>query len=94
MFTREKTSRSRCYGDCATAWPPLYTRGKPRAGAGAKARLLGTTKRRNGRPMVTYRGHPLYLYIGETKPGQILCQNVYEFGGTWLVADPSGKPIR
>jgi predicted lipoprotein with Yx(FWY)xxD motif len=94
LFTREKGTKSRCYGECAVAWPPVYTRGRPRAGAGADASLLGTTKRRGGRRQVTYNGHPLYYYVTDTKPGQITCQDVTEFGGTWLVVDPQGNAIQ
>jgi predicted lipoprotein with Yx(FWY)xxD motif len=94
LFTRERGSRSRCYGQCAVAWPPVFTRGKPRARAGVDADLLGTTRRRDGRRQVTYNGHPLYYYVTDTKPGQITCQDVTEFGGTWLVVDPAGTAIR
>jgi predicted lipoprotein with Yx(FWY)xxD motif len=93
LFTRERTSRARCYGDCAVAWPPFYARGALKAGAGAKTRLLGTTRRRDGRRQVTYRGHPLYYYVTDVKSGQVTCQNVEEFGGTWLVVAPSGNAI-
>ena len=94
LFTREPGSKSRCYGECAVAWPPVYTRGKPRALNGVNANLLGTTKRRGGRSQVTYNGHPLYYYVTDTRPGQITCQDVVEFGGTWLVVDPQGNAIR
>jgi predicted lipoprotein with Yx(FWY)xxD motif len=90
LFTRERTARSRCYGACAKAWPPLLTKSAPRALTGAKARLLGTTRRRGGALQVTYAGHPLYHYVGDTKAGQILCQGVTEFGGTWWVVKPNG----
>jgi len=93
LFGRDRSKRSRCYGACARAWPPVLTRGKPRAGKGIKARLLGTTKRKNGRLQVTYRNHPLYYYVADA-PGRILCQNVDEFGGLWLVVKPSGNPVR
>jgi predicted lipoprotein with Yx(FWY)xxD motif len=94
LFTRERSSRARCYGDCAVAWPPFFARGKLKAGEGAKARLLGTSRRRDGRRQVTYRGHPLYYYVTDIKPGQVTCQNVEEFGGTWLVVAPNGRAIR
>jgi predicted lipoprotein with Yx(FWY)xxD motif len=94
LFTREKGTKSRCYGACAAAWPPVYTRGKPRARGGADADLLGTTTRRGGRKQVTYNGHPLYYYVTDTEPGQITCQDVVEFGGTWLVVDPQGDAIQ
>jgi predicted lipoprotein with Yx(FWY)xxD motif len=94
LFTRDRTSRSRCYEECASAWPPFLTSGKPRARAGASSKRLGTTRRRDGRKQVTYGGHPLYYYEGDRKPGQILCQDVVEFGGTWLVVSPSGLAVR
>jgi len=92
LFTKDDPRRSRCYGACAEAWPPFYAKGGPRAGRGVKQSLLGTTKRRDGRRQITYRGHPLYFY--DEPPRQILCQNVVEFGGTWLVVNPKGQAVR
>jgi predicted lipoprotein with Yx(FWY)xxD motif len=91
-FTRDPRGRSACRGACAAAWPPYLV--KARAGAGVKSRLLGTTKRADGRLQVTYAGHPLYYYVGDRKPGQVLCQNVKEFGGLWLVVRPNGQLVR
>jgi predicted lipoprotein with Yx(FWY)xxD motif len=94
LFTRERSARSRCYGACANAWPPLIAHTRLAAGRGARRSLLGTTRRRDGSRQVTYRGHPLYYYVGERRAGEILCQNVTEFGGTWLVVSPAGAAIR
>jgi predicted lipoprotein with Yx(FWY)xxD motif len=94
LFTRERGSASRCYGACARAWPPLLTRGRPDAGGGARSSLLGTTRRRDGSRQVTYGGHPVYYYFRERRAGQIFCQNVVEFGGTWLLVGPRGSAIR
>lgn len=94
LFTHDTKPTSRCYGPCARAWPPYTTVGTPVAGSGATAGLVGAVPRRAGPRQVTYRGHPLYYYRGENKAGQILCQNVAEFGGTWLVVQPSGSPVR
>jgi predicted lipoprotein with Yx(FWY)xxD motif len=93
LFTRERSAKSRCYGDCAVAWPPFFARGRLRAGSGADAARLGTTRRRDGRRIVTYNGHPLYYYVTDRKPGQITCQDVTEFGGTWLVVNSAGNPV-
>jgi predicted lipoprotein with Yx(FWY)xxD motif len=93
-FTRDRAGRSACYGACAKAWPVLFSRGTPRAGRGVKRSLIGTTRRRDGRRQVTYAGRPLYFYVGDRRPGQILCQRVPEFGGTWLVVRPSGRLVR
>jgi len=93
-FTRDKNGRSACYGACAKAWPVYYAKATLRAGIGIKRSLIGTTKRRDGRRQITYAGRPLYYYVGDTNAGQILCQNVVEFGGTWLIVRPSGKLVR
>jgi predicted lipoprotein with Yx(FWY)xxD motif len=92
LFDKEAGKRSRCYGECAVAWPPVLTKAKPRAGKGADADLLGTTRRRNGKLQVTYNGHPLYYYKDD-EPGRILCHNVDEFGGLWLVVNPRGDAV-
>jgi predicted lipoprotein with Yx(FWY)xxD motif len=93
LFTSDRTPRSRCYGACAASWPPFLTRGKPVAGAAAQASLLGTTRRSNGSTQVTYRGHPLYYYVGDRRPGQVLCQDVEEFGGRWYVVTGRGSAV-
>jgi predicted lipoprotein with Yx(FWY)xxD motif len=90
LFTRDGR-RSRCYGDCAVAWPPVYAKGKPRAGPGVDGSLLGTVARRGGRRQVTYRGQPLYFYEHDPKR-QVLCNDVVEFGGTWFALDAAGDP--
>ncbi len=92
LFTKDGRGRTRCFGACADAWPPVYTRGEPRAGPGVRQALLGTI-RREGRLQVTYAGQPLYFYAHEG-PNQVLCQDVDEFGGTWLVVKASGEPVR
>jgi predicted lipoprotein with Yx(FWY)xxD motif len=93
-FTRDKRA-SACYGACAKAWPPYFApKGELRVGAGLKRSLLGTVKRRNGKRQVTYAGKPLYYYVGDTRPRQILCQDVVEYGGRWLILRPSGKLVR
>jgi predicted lipoprotein with Yx(FWY)xxD motif len=93
-FTRDKNGRSACSGACAKAWPVFYAKAALRAGTGVQRSLIGTTRRRDGRRQITYAGRPLYYYVGDTKAGQIRCQNVVEFGGTWLIIRPSGKLVR
>ena len=89
LFDREGGTRPRCYGDCAAAWPPVLADGEPRARGGVRAGLLGTVERRDGSVQVTYAGHPLYYYAHEG-PGQVLCHDVVEYGGRWLVVTPRG----
>jgi predicted lipoprotein with Yx(FWY)xxD motif len=89
LFDKETSDTSECYGACAEAWPPYLTEGEPQAGKGIDQGLLGTTKRDDGTTQVTYNGHPLYYYVDDP-PGQVLCHNVEEFGGLWLVVTPEG----
>lgn len=91
LFTRDKRSKSKCSGACAKAWPPIKTRRRPVAGKGLRQADVGTTKRRGGARMVTYKGHPLYFYEHDG-PGEILCNDVVEFGGSWFVVKKTGKP--
>jgi predicted lipoprotein with Yx(FWY)xxD motif len=94
-FTRDRRGgRSQCYGACAKAWPVYFAQGRLLAGNGVKKSLIGTTRRRDGRRQVTYNGRPLYYYVGDKSAGQVSCQNVDEFGGTWLVVRPSGQLVR
>ena len=93
-FTRDPRGRATCYTACAKAWPPYLVQGRPTAGLRAKSALLGVVRRQDGKLQATYGGHPLYYYVGDTKPGIVLCQNVKEFGGLWLVLRGSGALVR
>lgn len=91
IFQNEKSKAAKCYGACASDWPPVLTSGKPTALKGIKQRLLGTTKRKGGAKQATYAGHPLYYYAHEG-PGDVFCHNVVSYGGNWKVIHGSGKP--
>jgi predicted lipoprotein with Yx(FWY)xxD motif len=93
VFDKETSSKPECYGACAKAWPPVLTKGRPVAGKGARARQLGTTRRRNGKRQVTVGGRPVYYYYVDDAPGRVLCHDVAEFGGLWLVVRPDGTPV-
>jgi predicted lipoprotein with Yx(FWY)xxD motif len=93
LFKADVGMRSACFGACATAWPPLRTGGKPAVHSGARAALVGSTKRSGGARQVTYNGHPLYLFIKDHKPGDVTGQGVTAFGAAWFAVSPAGKPI-
>ena len=93
LFTADKGKTSTCYGQCASYWPPLIAE-KPTAGAGLKASLLGTTKRKGGKLQVTYGGHPLYFFAEDKKAGDVNGQGFVHFGGAWWVVSAAGKQIR
>lgn len=91
MFASDKNGKSSCSGQCTSFWPP-YT-GTPKAGSGLDASLLGTTTRPDGSSQVTYDGHPLYTYSGDTAPGATNGQGQNTFGALWWVVAPSGKVV-
>lgn len=93
-FTRDSRGRSLCVDACAQTWPPYLLRGSLRAGAGTKTSLLDTIRRPNGARQVTYAGRPLYYWVGDREPGDVGCQNVFEFGGLWLVLRRNGRLVR
>jgi len=90
IFENDPEGESVCYDECAEAWPPVYTDGRPLAGEGVDESLLGMVKRRDGRQQVTYAGKPLYFYAHE-EPGEVRCHNVNLNGGLWWVVGPDGK---
>jgi len=94
LWAHDTGHKSTCYGDCAAYWPPLLTRGKPVARAGAQQRLLGTTRRSDGRLQVTYAGHPLYRFVQDARPGQTKGEGLTGFGGRWDPLSASGRAVR
>src|SRR5215475_5652924 len=93
LFMADKHGKSACYGKCASFWPPLLA-GKPTAGTGVKAGLLGTTKRKNGTKQVTYAGHPVYFFKLDKKAGQANGEGQDFFGGLWWGVSASGKAVK
>jgi predicted lipoprotein with Yx(FWY)xxD motif len=78
--------------NCTTLWPPLMTTGRPHAGPGARASLLGTARRTKPTGVqVTYNGHPLYTHEYDKRPGDLNGQGYY---GVWYVLSPNGKPVK
>jgi len=93
MFQKDTGTKSACFGACATNWPPLRATGKPTAGTGLNASLLGTTPRSDGQPQVTYNGHPLYTFVMDQKAGDTKGQGVNAFGGSWFALDSAGNQV-
>jgi len=93
LFKKDTGTKSACTGACAIAWPPLRVTGKPTAGPGTSASMVATTQRPDGKPQVTDNGHPLYLYVGDKKPGDTSGQGVNAFGGGWFAVSPTGNQV-
>jgi predicted lipoprotein with Yx(FWY)xxD motif len=93
LFEKDRKGMSACTGQCVSFWPPLITKGKPRATGGVKASLLGTTKRADGRLQVTYNHHPLYRFVEDTKKGQTKGEGMDAFGAKWYAISTAGAKV-
>jgi predicted lipoprotein with Yx(FWY)xxD motif len=93
LFGKDRNGKSACSGACAAAWPPLIATTKPRAGGGAKASRVGTTRRGDGRLQVTYNHHPVYTFVKDTKKGQTNGEGLTAFGGTWDALSAAGAKV-
>jgi predicted lipoprotein with Yx(FWY)xxD motif len=93
LFEKDTSTASTCDGECSSFWPPLITTGKPLARDGALASKLGTTQRTDGKTEVSYNGHPLYYYVGDSEAGDTTGQGLDLFGAEWNVLSAGGTKI-
>ena len=93
LFMADSSGKSNCDGACAAAWPPVIAAGQPTAAGGAQASDLSTITRSDGTKQVTYDGHPLYYFEGDTGPGMDKGQGLNGFGALWYLVAPSGSSI-
>lgn len=72
---------------CVKVWHPLAaaTSNTPRGSVGS----LGTVKRPDGVVQVTFKGLPLYTFVGDTKPGEAKGQGIKDVG-VWTAVSPNG----
>lgn len=91
-FTRDRGDRNSCVSvrGCSAVWPSLKASGRPTAGSGVKGSLLSRTSG----DQVTYDGHPLYTYIGDSRSGQTSYVGFRSFGGTWYAINASGGTVK
>jgi predicted lipoprotein with Yx(FWY)xxD motif len=91
-FTRDRAKKNSCasISGCSAIWPSLKASGRPTAGPGIKASLLSTTSGHQ----VTYAGHPLYTYTGDSGPGATSYVGFRSFGGTWYAINASGGTVK
>jgi predicted lipoprotein with Yx(FWY)xxD motif len=93
LFEADTNGTSACSSaGCVAEWPPLTATGTPQVGAGLAANRLGTTTRADGHQQVTYSGHPLYYFAGDTQPGVTAGQGLNDNGGLWYVLHTDGTP--
>jgi len=93
LWVADSHNKSVCGGACAVAWPPLTTKSAAVAATGVTMSQLGTTTRSDGVKQVTYDGHPLYYFAGDTSKGSFTGQGSTEFGAKWWLVAPTGAAI-
>jgi predicted lipoprotein with Yx(FWY)xxD motif len=95
LFKKDKVNgtKSACFGQCATFWPPLRVSGRPTVGSGLSHSKVGTIARSDGKRQVTYNGHPLYRFKMDTKAGDTNGENVLAFGARWFALSPAGRQV-
>ncbi|MGH3293728.1 MAG: COG4315 family predicted lipoprotein, partial [Trebonia sp.] len=93
MWTKDAKNMSACSGACASAWPPVTATGTVTAALEAKSSDLGTISRSDGTKQVTYDGHPLYYFVGDSGSGMASGQGSDNFGAKWWLVAPSGSDV-
>jgi predicted lipoprotein with Yx(FWY)xxD motif len=93
LWVKDTGDMSNCNGACAGAWPPVTTTGAATASGAAKASDLGTITRSDGSKQVTYDGHPLYYFSGDSGPGTDTGQGSDGFGAKWWLVAPTGSDV-
>ena len=94
MLSADGKNKSHCSGACATNWPPAKAPKNPKLGAGLKKSKLRVIKRGDGSKQLAYGGHPLYEFIGDSKPGDVNGEGLVEFGGVWHAVNKSGHAAK
>lgn len=95
-FTKDSRNKDACQkiGGCLGAWPVVATSGKALAGPGIKSGSIGTITLKSGAKQVTYAGHPLYTYVGDSGPGSTFYVNFFQFGGNWPAVNAAGREVK
>lgn len=90
LFEADSQNKSNCSGGCLSLWPPIMAKSKATAGSGVTAGMIGTA---TGSSQVTYAGHPLYWFSGDTKAGDTNGEGLDDFGGEWYAISPAGTAV-
>ena len=83
-FKKDTPGKSACEGGCLANWP-LYFVDAVAAKDGLDAKNFGTITRADGKKQTTYKGMPLYFFIGDKAPGDTNGQGVKDM---WSVVNP------
>jgi predicted lipoprotein with Yx(FWY)xxD motif len=94
LFEADTGTTSNCTGACLAVWPAVTTSGNATGTMGATSSMLGTTTRDDGSTQVTYNGHPLYTYSGDTGSGMANGEGLNTYGGLWYAVTAAGTAAK
>ena len=91
-FTKDTkdTKVSACTGECLAAWPIAVAAGDTPVVEGVTG-TVGTIDSPDGQKHLTLNGMPLYYWVKDVKPGDVLGQGVND---VWYVVSPAGEMIK
>jgi predicted lipoprotein with Yx(FWY)xxD motif len=87
LLSTEVGATLHCTGACLSTWLPLLVTSSTSTvavGAGVKGKI-GFVKRTSTTDQVTFNSYPVYVYTGDTGPGQSNGENISADGGTWFL---------
>jgi predicted lipoprotein with Yx(FWY)xxD motif len=93
LFAKDTGPKSMCSGACAQNWPPFTATKAPKVSGGASSSQIKLVRRSDGKMQVTYNGHPLYFFSGDSSAGQTSGQGVNAFGALWWAVSPAGSKV-
>lgn len=93
LFAGDKPDVSTLSSAGRAVWPPVTSPARPAAIGGADPGNIGAVNGTGVGAQITYRGHPLYYFVGDSQPGQVAGQGLNEFGGRWYVLSSAGTAI-
>jgi predicted lipoprotein with Yx(FWY)xxD motif len=90
-FTNDEpgSGASSCTGECLAMWPPVHADGEEPEVEGVTAEV-GTITGTDGELQVTVDDRPVYLYAGDSEPGDVTGQGVND---VWWVVAPDGAEV-
>ena len=91
LFESDSGTTSTCTGTCASTWPAMTTSGSAKTSGDASSSMVGTGTGADGSTQVTYNGHPLYTYSGDSAAGQANGEGI---GGVWFAVTAAGAPAK
>jgi predicted lipoprotein with Yx(FWY)xxD motif len=93
LFQGDRRNVSTVSAAAQAVWPPFTATTKPQALDGVAGGRIGTIPHSGGTAQVTYNGHPLYYYVGDTSPGQVRGEGLNQFGAPWYVLGAHGGAV-